>query len=91
MERTGSGETSCTPLSDRDRAREMLLMGLRLSEGISAAAFVARTGTALAAALDPVILQAAEAEDYLTWHGDCLAATPAGRLRLDALLGALVL
>ena len=91
VERTGSGETSCTPLSDRDRAREMLLMGLRLSEGISAAAFVARTGTALTAALDPTVLQAAEAEDYLTWHGDCLAATPAGRLRLDALLGALVL
>ena len=91
VERTGSGETSCIPLSGQDRAREMLLMGLRLSEGISAAAFETRTGTALAAALDTSILQAAEAEDYLTWHGDSLTATPAGRLRLDALLGALVL
>jgi hypothetical protein len=42
------------------------------------------------AAMDPMILQAAEAEDYLAWHGDCLRATPAGRLRLDSLLGALV-
>ncbi len=91
VERTGSGETSCLPLSDQDRVREMLLMGLRLSEGISAAAFASRTGTGLIAALDATMLQAAEAEGYLVWHGDCLAATPAGRLRLDALLGALVL
>ncbi len=91
VEHSGTGETSCTKLSGQDRAREMLLMGLRLSEGISSAAFEARTGTALAAALDATILTAAEEEGYLTWHGDCLAATPAGRLRLDALLGALVL
>jgi len=91
VERTGSGETSCTPLSMQDRSREMLLMGLRLSEGVSAASFAARTGTTLPAALDLAILRAAEEEGYLDWHGDCLAATPAGRLRLDSLLAALVL
>ena len=91
VEQGGSGETSCTPLSGQDRAREMLLMGLRLSEGIDAAAFEARTGSPLLACLDPGILAAAEAEAYLAWRGDRLAATPAGRLRLDSLLGALVL
>ena len=91
VERLGTGETSATPLSVRDRAREMLLMGLRLSEGIDTEAFAARTGTPLAAALDGGVLQAARDEGYLLWHGDRLAATPAGRLRLDALLGALVL
>ncbi len=91
VERTGSGETSLEELSLLDRTREMLLMGLRLSEGISAPAFQARTGTALRAALDPDILQAAEAEGYLAWDADRLRPTPAGRLRLDALLGALVL
>ena len=91
VERSGSGETSCTPLSMRDRTREMLLMGLRLSEGIGAAAFLARTGTALASALDAGVLRAAEEEGYLVWHDDCLRATPSGRLRLDALLGALAL
>ena len=91
VERSGSGETSCAPLSTRDRTREMLLMGLRLSEGIGAAAFLARTGTALASALDAGVLRAAEEEGYLVWHEDCLKATPSGRLRLDALLGALAL
>jgi coproporphyrinogen III oxidase-like Fe-S oxidoreductase len=91
VERTGSGETSCTALTTQERSREMLLMGLRLSEGISAARFAARTGRALRDALDPAMLQAAEAEAYLIWHGDRLKATPEGRLRLDALLAALVL
>ncbi len=91
VERGGTGETSLEALSSQERAREMLLMGLRLSEGISANAFAARTGMRLDEALDPVILRAAKDEDYLTWHGDRLAATQAGRLRLDALLSALVL
>ncbi len=91
VERSGSGETSCTPLSGRDRTREMLLMGLRLSEGIGAAAFMARTGIALASALDGEVLRDAEEAGYVIWHEDCLRATPSGRLRLDALLGALAL
>ena len=91
VERTGSGRTGTEALSARDRAREMLLMGLRLTEGVSASRFAARTGLALTEALDPDILRAARDEGYLAWHGDCLAALPAGRLRLDALLGALVL
>jgi putative oxygen-independent coproporphyrinogen III oxidase len=91
VERTGSGETSCTLLNAQERAREMLLMGLRLSEGISALGFAGRTGSTLAEALDATILNAAETEGYLAWHGDRLVATPEGRLRLDALLGALVL
>ena len=37
------------------------------------------------------MLCAAEEEGYLTWHDDRLSATPSGRLRLDALLGALAL
>ncbi len=91
VERSGSGETSCAPLSMRDRTREMLLMGLRLSEGIGAASFLARTGTTLTSALDAGVLRAAEEEGYLMWHDDCLKVTLSGRLRLDALLGALAL
>ena len=68
----------------------MLLMGLRLSEGVSAARFAARTGMPLAQALDPVILAAAIEEGYLVQEGDRLCATPEGRMRLDALLGALL-
>ena len=91
VERRGTGETSLDALSSQERAREMLLMGLRLSEGVSADAFAGRAGTTLQQALDPVILRAAEDEGYVAWRDGRLVATPEGRLRLDALLGALVL
>ncbi len=90
VERSGHGLTEETRLVAPEPEREMLLMGLRLSEGIDAERFAARTGTALLKALEPAILEAAIEADYLRWDGACLAATPTGRLRLEALLGALV-
>ncbi len=90
VERAGHGTTEDTRLVAPEPAREMLLMGLRLSEGIDAQRFAARIGTALPDALEPVILEAAVEAEYLRWDGDCLVATPAGRLRLEALLAALV-
>jgi oxygen-independent coproporphyrinogen-3 oxidase len=86
VEANGHGSTAEERVSSRDRAREALLMGLRLTEGIDAETFAARTGVALEAALDHSILQASVAEGYLLWDGARLAATPAGRRRLDALL-----
>ncbi len=41
-------------------------------------------------ALEPTVLRKALEEGYLEWRGDSLVATPAGRLRLDALLAAIV-
>ena len=90
VERAGHGTTREDPVSQQDRAREMLLMGLRLSEGIDAARFEIRTGLALAAAIDGEILVQAETEGYLTNRDGRLTATPEGRKRLDALLGALI-
>ncbi len=90
VERAGHGTTEETALSAPEPAREMLLMGLRLSEGIESTRFLARTGTALRDALEPDILEAAIEAGYLVWHGGCLRATGEGRLRLEALLGALV-
>ncbi|WP_323991430.1 radical SAM family heme chaperone HemW [Nguyenibacter sp. L1] len=91
----GTGQMQDDILSPRDRAREMLLMGLRLTEGIAQDRFARRTGMALAQALDPAILAAAREEGYLcldeTTDGTVLRATESGRLRLEALLGALVL
>ena len=54
------------------------------------ARFAARTGIALADALDAGHAARAEAEGYLAWRDGRLAATGEGRLRLDALLPALV-
>ncbi|MFS3134567.1 radical SAM family heme chaperone HemW [Gluconacetobacter sacchari] len=95
VERTGSGLMQDERLSARDRAREMLLMGLRLTEGVPEARFARRTGMAMPEAIDPVILAAALEEGYLvrdeTTDGAVLRATASGRLRLEALLGAMVL
>ena len=90
VERQGHGSTTEETLSAEDRAREMLLMGLRLTEGIDIDRFAARTGVTLTTALDPDILARAMAEGYLIQTAATLRATPEGRLRLDALLGALV-
>ena len=68
----------------------MLLMGLRLTEGIDPARFAVRTGIALADALDPGVLEQALGEEYVAWRDGRLLALPEGRRRLDALLGALV-
>ncbi len=83
-----SHEEAVTP---RDRAREMLLMGLRLTEGVSEASFLARTGQALDAAVDGGTLSQAVEAEYLVRADGVLRATAEGRKRLDALLGALVL
>jgi oxygen-independent coproporphyrinogen-3 oxidase len=90
VERQGHGSTTEEIVAPRDRAREMLLMGLRLSEGIDPVRFAARTGMALDDALDADTLQRALAEGYLI-SDQALRPTPEGRKRLDALLAALVL
>jgi len=90
VERDGHGSTEDVPVTAEERAREMLLMGLRLSEGIDAARFAARTDILLDDALDQDTLARALAENYLVRADGRLRATPEGRKRLDALLGALV-
>jgi putative oxygen-independent coproporphyrinogen III oxidase len=90
VEAAGHGSGEDAAVTTEERAREMLLMGLRLSEGISAARFQARTGMALADAIEPDILARAIEAGYLVHDGERLTATREGRLRLDALLGALV-
>ena len=89
VERQGHGSTEETPVEPQERAREALLMGLRLSEGIDAVRFASRTGVALDDALEPDTLARAIKAGYLTRDDTGLRATPEGRKRLDALLGAL--
>ena len=91
VEAHGHGTTREDPVPAAERAREMLLMGLRLNEGIAAARFQARTGMALDEALDADILARAIDAGYVTRTPDRLTATAEGRLRLDALLAELVL
>jgi coproporphyrinogen III oxidase-like Fe-S oxidoreductase len=90
VERDGHGTVEQVTLQPTERAREMLLMGMRLTEGIDRVRFAARTGMTLEAALDPAVVRQALDEGYLVWRDKRLLATPAGRLRLDALLAAIV-
>ncbi len=90
VERHGHGTVEEAPVPAADRAREALLMGLRLAEGVDAERFRRRTGVALEAALDPGMLERAEKEGYLARGDGRVVVTPEGRLRLDPLLAALL-
>ncbi len=90
VEASGTGETVTEQISAADQAREALLMGLRLAEGIASETFQSRTGVNLADALEPAILTQAIEAGYLTQTQTRLTATPEGAKRLDALLPALV-
>jgi len=90
VERDDHGMTEQIALDQQSRAREMLLMGLRLMEGVSEDLFLARTGQSLASAIDAESYQNAAAEGYVSWHDGRLIATHEGRRRLDALLPYLV-
>jgi putative oxygen-independent coproporphyrinogen III oxidase len=87
---TGHGTRDEAALEPRERAREMLLMGLRLTEGVDARRFAVRTGMALSEAVDPEVLAQAIDAGYVTYQDHRLRATTDGRLRLDALLAALL-
>jgi oxygen-independent coproporphyrinogen-3 oxidase len=89
VERDGHGTVEEAALTPDERAREMLLMGLRLEDGVDPARFAERTGIALLQAVNEDTLQTALEEEYLVWRAGRLAATAEGRLRLDALLAEL--
>ncbi len=86
VERQGHGSSPEAAIAPRDRGREMLLMGLRLTEGVAASRFRTRTGMALEDALEPAMLRACTEAGYVTLADGRLSATAAGRRRLDALL-----
>jgi oxygen-independent coproporphyrinogen-3 oxidase len=86
VERRGHGSGEDQVIAPPDRAREALLMGLRLAEGIDASWFLSRTGVALEDAVDPSMLAACIDAGYLTVTASRLVATAEGRRRLDAML-----
>ncbi len=91
VEQTGHGMTEQTELASEEIVREMLLMGLRLAEGVPEDRFVARTGRTLASAIDASAARHAAEAGFITWHDGRLTATREGRRCLDALLPYLVL
>ena len=91
VERDGHAAVEEEALAPADRAREALLMGLRLAEGMDPARIARRSGMAFEEAVDPAMLAALIDEDYLEWtEAGRLRATTEGILRLDARLPALL-
>lgn len=85
----GDATAKRTTLTSDERRHEVLLMGLRLREGIAAADFKRSTGSDLIDALDAAALGDLCREGYVAWDGRTLRATPEGTIRLDSVLAAL--
>ena len=81
----GQGCAERYGLSAREQAEEMVLMGLRLREGIDCALLEARTGYGLA----PAEAAALEADGLLVRDGASVRVSKRGRLVLNAVAGTL--
>lgn len=86
VERDGHAAVEEEALAPPERAREALLMGLRLAEGVDPARIAARSGLPFEDAVDARMLAMLAEEGFLAWRGGRLRATAEGILRLDAML-----
>ena len=82
----GGSQFTATPLTPTERATEALVMGLRLAAGIDAARFAARTGVALADALDGAGVARLVAQGLLESDAAGIRLTPAGQPFVNAVL-----
>ncbi len=78
------------PLGARERREEFLMMGLRLTEGISRARSRAALGADIIDALDRQTLDDLIDGGFLALDEHRLVATDAGRQRLNAVLARLL-
>jgi putative oxygen-independent coproporphyrinogen III oxidase len=89
VESNGTAIDELTPIAPEEAIGEMLMMGLRLVEGVARRrleTLAGRTVEELFAGILPRLVDGG----FLTLDGDRLAATAAGRQRLNAVLGALL-
>lgn len=85
-----SGEQKRRALKADERIIELILMGMRLRDGMSAAHFAQLTGQTLSDSLDPVGLQDMLELGFVEWVGDNLRPTEEGRKCLNGVLEKLV-
>ena len=86
----GSGEVERRPLSAREIAEEMVLMGLRLAEGIHLARLERLAGLPLDAILRQEMVESLVASGDLHLDEGRLRTTGQGRARLDAVIAAIL-
>ena len=87
VETEGAGLHKRTPIGPDERAREAVLLGMRLADGLSAADFAETTGMSLEDWLDPGRLEVLAGERMIEpFDGARLRALPDGLMRLNAVL-----
>ena len=86
----GHGTGEAMPVEPPQRIAEILMMGLRLTEGVDRARFAEQTGESIEAALDARRLKDLHEEGLIELGEGGLCATANGRQRLNALLAHLL-
>jgi len=86
VEREGHGLEAMEEIAPAEQGDEMVLMGLRLSEGVSLARYARLTGREIS----PARLDALIADNLVARDGDTIRATDEGRMLLDAVLARLL-
>ncbi|HZT50934.1 MAG TPA: coproporphyrinogen III oxidase, partial [Stellaceae bacterium] len=90
VEAEGHATEERLALGAGERREEMLMLGLRLAEGVARDRFRREAGCELEAALDPAALADLRAGGFLVLDEAGLRATAAGRQRLNAVLARLL-
>lgn len=89
VESNGHATQQKQPLDPRERAEELILMGLRLRDGLDPAAFRRRSGMTLDEVIDGAALAFLRSEGFIA-PGLPLRVTGKGRLCLNSVIGALL-
>jgi putative oxygen-independent coproporphyrinogen III oxidase len=89
VEARGHGTEEMARLTPEERRSELMMMGLRLTEGLSRDRFFAATGLGFAEAFGDRLTPLLDGA-FLALDAHALRATPSGRQRLNAVLGTLL-
>ena len=89
VEKNGEGIAASEPVDRTGRLTEMLMMGLRLAEGIERWRLEAEAGSTIETLFGGPLLADLEEAGYIEPAGDRLTATLEGRQRLNAVIAAL--
>lgn len=90
VRRLGHGYKTILPLSPGERAQELLLLGLRLTDGIDPDRFRLLSGRALETVIDRAALDRLVGEGLMEYGPDFLRTSARGRPLLDGLIALLL-
>ncbi len=90
VERDGHAVTETAILDPDEQFIELVMMGLRLTEGLPVTRLQVETGRDLEALFDPALIRDLRDAGYLSTDHTRLQATAAGRQRLDSVIRVLI-